>query len=177
VADLLAKCDPIWYHLGGWSDEGDTYDTQLADFEEQLNLFWADVIGFGVVGRVISLLPFTAAVFSGCGSSSEQGGLFSAMIPSILKRIPEIKKAIDIRWPYLTFAVTKSLFLLFAYFLLGRLLLCGFLDCLFRDFLLRCFLLCHTSCTSMSLRTYSDTELSCVSPTVADFGRVLRDLQ
>ena len=37
----------IWYHLGGWSDDGDTYDTQLASFEEQLNLFWADVIGPG----------------------------------------------------------------------------------------------------------------------------------
>jgi len=37
----------IWYHLGGWSDEGDTYDTQLADFEEQLNLFWAEVVGPG----------------------------------------------------------------------------------------------------------------------------------
>ena len=37
----------IWYHLGGWSDEGDTYDTQLASFEEQLQLFWTDVIGPG----------------------------------------------------------------------------------------------------------------------------------
>jgi len=37
----------IWYHLGGWSEDGDTYDTQLADIEEQLNLFWADVIGPG----------------------------------------------------------------------------------------------------------------------------------
>jgi hypothetical protein len=43
------QLDPsdIWYHLGGWSDDGDTYDTQLASFEEQLNLFWADVIGPG----------------------------------------------------------------------------------------------------------------------------------
>jgi len=37
----------IWYHLGGWSDEGDTYDTQLADLEEQLRLFWANVMGPG----------------------------------------------------------------------------------------------------------------------------------
>jgi hypothetical protein len=37
----------IWYHLGGWSDDGDTYDTQLASFEEQLKLFWADVVGPG----------------------------------------------------------------------------------------------------------------------------------
>ena len=35
----------IWYHLGGWSDEGDTYDTQLASFEEELDRFWADLIG------------------------------------------------------------------------------------------------------------------------------------
>jgi hypothetical protein len=44
--EKLASTD-IWYHLGGWSDEGDTYDTQLADLEEQLNLFWAAVIGPG----------------------------------------------------------------------------------------------------------------------------------
>jgi hypothetical protein len=37
----------IWYHLGGWSEDGDTYDTQLADFEEQLNLFWVTVMGPG----------------------------------------------------------------------------------------------------------------------------------
>jgi len=37
----------IWYHLGGWSEDGDTYDTQLADLEEQLRLFWANVVGPG----------------------------------------------------------------------------------------------------------------------------------
>jgi hypothetical protein len=37
----------IWFHLGGWSEEGDTYDTQLESFERQLNLFWADVMGPG----------------------------------------------------------------------------------------------------------------------------------
>lgn len=37
----------IWYHLGGWSDDGDTYDTQLSDFEEALNLFWSTVPGPG----------------------------------------------------------------------------------------------------------------------------------
>jgi len=37
----------IWYHLGGWSEEGDTYDTQLEAFQEQLRLFWANVIGPG----------------------------------------------------------------------------------------------------------------------------------
>lgn len=37
----------IWYHLGGYSEDGDTYSTQLVDFEEQLNLFWATVVGPG----------------------------------------------------------------------------------------------------------------------------------
>jgi hypothetical protein len=35
----------IWYHFGGWSDEGDTYDTQEFDFEQEFNRFWADVVG------------------------------------------------------------------------------------------------------------------------------------
>ncbi len=37
----------IWFHLGGWSEDGDTYDTQLEDFEKGLNLFWADLMGPG----------------------------------------------------------------------------------------------------------------------------------
>jgi hypothetical protein len=37
----------LWYHLGGYSEDGDTYSTQLADFEEQLNLFWAGILGPG----------------------------------------------------------------------------------------------------------------------------------
>ena len=35
----------IWYHFGGWYDEGDTYDTQLYDFERELDRFWADLLG------------------------------------------------------------------------------------------------------------------------------------
>ena len=35
----------IWHHLGGWSDEGDTYDTQQFYFEQELNRFWAHVVG------------------------------------------------------------------------------------------------------------------------------------
>jgi hypothetical protein len=35
----------VWYHLGGWYEDGDTYDTQLSAFEEDLNSFWADLIG------------------------------------------------------------------------------------------------------------------------------------
>ena len=37
----------LWYHLGGYSEDGDTYSTQLADFEDQLNLFWAGILGPG----------------------------------------------------------------------------------------------------------------------------------
>jgi hypothetical protein len=35
----------IWYHLGGYSDEGDTFETQEHDFERALNDFWADLVG------------------------------------------------------------------------------------------------------------------------------------
>jgi hypothetical protein len=37
----------IWYHCGGWNDDGDTYDTQLYYFEQDLEQFWAAVIGPG----------------------------------------------------------------------------------------------------------------------------------
>ena len=35
----------IWYHLGGWHDEGDTYDTQIYSFEQELDRFWAELLG------------------------------------------------------------------------------------------------------------------------------------
>ena len=35
----------IWYHLGGWNDEGDTWDTQEYQFEQELEQFWATIIG------------------------------------------------------------------------------------------------------------------------------------
>jgi hypothetical protein len=35
----------IWHHLGGWYDEGDTYDTQEVQFEQDLNHFWAKLRG------------------------------------------------------------------------------------------------------------------------------------
>lgn len=37
----------IWYHLGGWCDEGDTYDTQEYQFEQELEMFWSSIIGPG----------------------------------------------------------------------------------------------------------------------------------
>ena len=35
----------IWYHFGGWSDEGDTYDTQQSQFEQELDRFWVELVG------------------------------------------------------------------------------------------------------------------------------------
>jgi hypothetical protein len=37
----------LWYHCGGWNDEGDTWDTQLYDFEQDLERFWVAIIGPG----------------------------------------------------------------------------------------------------------------------------------
>jgi len=37
----------IWYHCGGWNDDGDTWDTQLYYFEQELEQFWATIIGPG----------------------------------------------------------------------------------------------------------------------------------
>ena len=37
----------IWYHLGGWSDEGDTYDTQMEQFEQDMEMFWSTIMGPG----------------------------------------------------------------------------------------------------------------------------------
>jgi len=35
----------IWYHVGGWSDEGDTYETQQFNFQQELDNFWLQLIG------------------------------------------------------------------------------------------------------------------------------------
>jgi len=51
----------IWYHLGGWSEDGDTYETQEYLFGEELELFWSDIIGPGeymrakIVGNLDSI--------------------------------------------------------------------------------------------------------------------------
>jgi len=37
----------IWYHCGGWNDDGDTYETQGYQFEEDLKAFWSNIIGPG----------------------------------------------------------------------------------------------------------------------------------
>lgn len=35
----------IWFHLGGWYLDGDTYDTQEEEVRRQLKRFWADLVG------------------------------------------------------------------------------------------------------------------------------------
>jgi len=35
----------IWHHLGGWAEDGDTYDTQEHEFGQALDRFWAELIG------------------------------------------------------------------------------------------------------------------------------------
>jgi hypothetical protein len=37
--------EDIWYHAGGFFDEGDTWDTQLERFGEELSHFWAQLDG------------------------------------------------------------------------------------------------------------------------------------
>jgi len=37
--------EDIWYHAGGFSDEGDTWDTQLYDFNKSLGAFWDQLDG------------------------------------------------------------------------------------------------------------------------------------
>ena len=48
VTPEARQCLPsseIWYHLGGWNGDGDTYDTQESSFSEDLDRFGAEVIG------------------------------------------------------------------------------------------------------------------------------------
>jgi hypothetical protein len=39
------RTENIWYHLGGFSDEGDSFDTQLDDFGKELEEVWSKLIG------------------------------------------------------------------------------------------------------------------------------------
>ncbi len=44
-AEHRVDTEQIWYHLGGWWNEGDTYDTQLSQFSEELDRFWLNLRG------------------------------------------------------------------------------------------------------------------------------------
>lgn len=35
----------IWHHFGGWNDGGDSYDTQMDQFAEDLSRFWDQLVG------------------------------------------------------------------------------------------------------------------------------------
>lgn len=54
--ELLAPSH-IWHHLGGWSEDGDTYETQEYQFGEDLDRFWADVVGPDEYLRQSILIP------------------------------------------------------------------------------------------------------------------------
>ena len=42
--NLLGSSE-VWHHLGGYYEDGDTYDSQGYDFEKQWDRFWADFDG------------------------------------------------------------------------------------------------------------------------------------
>lgn len=44
-AQAVLSGEQVWYHFGGYSDEGDTYDTQAYDFNQQLDAFWTRLSG------------------------------------------------------------------------------------------------------------------------------------
>jgi hypothetical protein len=44
-AQERVSASEVWYHLGGWSDEGDTYETQEVGFQEELDGFWMRLLG------------------------------------------------------------------------------------------------------------------------------------
>ena len=44
-AEGCISTEQLWYHLGGFWDEGDTYDTQQSQFASEFDRFWADLIG------------------------------------------------------------------------------------------------------------------------------------
>jgi hypothetical protein len=67
-------------NFGGWCDEGDTYDTQLCSFEQELDRFWADLLGpdeqlrRGIMAALAGLKPAWKAVkVSGDGDSHRHG--------------------------------------------------------------------------------------------------------
>ncbi|HOW74167.1 MAG TPA: hypothetical protein PKY77_26485 [Phycisphaerae bacterium] len=39
------QASAIWHHLGGWNEDGDSYETQDGEFSQGLNRFWAQLVG------------------------------------------------------------------------------------------------------------------------------------
>jgi len=37
--------ESIWFHLGGYSEDGECFDTQLSFVEKELDEFWNELIG------------------------------------------------------------------------------------------------------------------------------------
>jgi len=48
----------IWFHIGGYNEEGDSYDTQLYCFEKELQEFWNELVGpyESLRGEIVSSL-------------------------------------------------------------------------------------------------------------------------
>ena len=44
-AQKAISSSEAWYHLGGYNEDGDTYDSQAYSFEKDWDRFWADVAG------------------------------------------------------------------------------------------------------------------------------------
>ena len=55
------KTGDIWFHLGGWYLDGDTYDTQKASVQKDLDTFWADLLGPDESWRLRLLEAITGA--------------------------------------------------------------------------------------------------------------------
>ncbi len=45
MAEQRLRAAEIWYHLGGFWDEGDSYETQECNFEDELARFWMSLRG------------------------------------------------------------------------------------------------------------------------------------
>ena len=61
-AQSRLQSSEIWHHFGGWDEDGDTYETQADSFEEDLDRFWADLIGPDEQLRRDILMPLNCIV-------------------------------------------------------------------------------------------------------------------
>ncbi len=43
-AETRMRSENLWHHLGGWNEDGDTYETQEYRFEEELDAYWAEML-------------------------------------------------------------------------------------------------------------------------------------